>query len=126
MTLKEIELELKDIVKEKYGDTDIQVAVYRNKIDYDTIIQFVCELNDITRTDFKSKSRKRERVEARAMFVTFVRSINPKTPLETLGRLIGCRDHTTVIHALKKHRDTYIYDKFYKNRYENLVNKIKL
>jgi chromosomal replication initiation ATPase DnaA len=126
MTLREIEHDLKSYVREKYGDMNIQVAVYHNDIDYSSIIQLVCEINGITRADFVSRSRKREIVEARAMFVSFIRSINSRISLQTLGKLIGSRDHTTVINALKKHRDTYIYDKAYKLKYQNLVNQIKL
>lgn len=66
----------------------------------------------------RNKSRKRELVDARHMMMRLLHCTN--ITLTHIGVLMGGRDHTTVIHALKAHEDLFDTNPAYRNEYEHL------
>lgn len=91
----EIDLKLAEkIVKRVVRFSDEPVTL-------DYIIDSVCEQMNITSQDINGKSRKKEFVQGRQI-VMFLAQKMTKMPASRIGRLIGGRDHSTVIHSCKK------------------------
>lgn len=68
------------------------------------IFTAVSAVTEISVTEMKSKSRKRERVEARQMCMYLLRKYT-KLSLKKIGDMFGGRDHTTAIHARETIKD---------------------
>lgn len=86
-----------------------QVAKYYSK---KPIIKLL--YGDVSASDMKdliiSKTRKQEIIRPRYATIYFLRNIlNLK--LATIGKVIGFRDHSTIIHALKSYEDICEYEK---------------
>jgi len=64
----------------------------------ENIIDQVCKYFDITRDDIVGKRRNREFVEPRMIAIYLIAEIL-NIPLMNIGKLIGGRDHTTVMHS---------------------------
>ena len=67
----------------------------------DEIQRVVAEKFDIKVNDLKSKSRRRELVTPRQIAMYLARNLTNES-LPQIGRKFGNKDHTTVIHSLKK------------------------
>lgn len=65
----------------------------------DDILDHVCRYFAVTPNNVKSKSRKRELVIPRQLSMYLVKKYT-KLPLSRIGKLIGSRDHSTVMHAI--------------------------
>lgn len=70
-------------------------------ITLDIIMDTVCDHMNVTPQDINGKSRKKDVVLARQM-VMYIAQKRTNMPASRLGRLIGGRDHSTVLHSLKK------------------------
>jgi hypothetical protein len=70
-----------------------------------------------------AKDRIRELVELRCMFFFIGRSMNYS--LSELGRYLGNRDHTTVIHGVNVFKNLYETDQKFREKYHLIINKIK-
>ena len=64
----------------------------------DDIMEAVCAHFNVTATAVNSKSRKRDLVVARQVSM-FLAQKYTKIPASRIGRLVGNRDHSTVIHS---------------------------
>lgn len=81
----------------------------------------VCRHFDISSNTLKSKSRKKELVWARCILIHFLRQ-NTAFSLQKIGKLVGNRDHSTVIYQLEQYDDLLKYDRPFKQ----IVNRIGL
>ena len=70
-----------------------------------------------------SKLRVREIIELRQMFCSIARNIG--FSLKSIGVYLGNRDHTTIIHALRSFGNLMETDPTYREKYNNIINKIK-
>ena len=70
-------------------------------ITLDIIVDIVCEHMNVTQQDINSKSRKKDIVLARQI-VMYLAQNKTSIPATRIGRLIGGRDHSTVIHSCRK------------------------
>jgi hypothetical protein len=82
----------------------------------DKIIELI---NQELSVDITQECRKREIIEARALYFYVIKKLYPKKPLKKIGTVLG-KDHTTVIHALKNFA---MYEE-YNPRIEELKNTI--
>lgn len=64
----------------------------------DDIVDTVCHHFNVTPTQVNSKSRKRDYVIARQVSMYFAQKYT-KMPASRIGKLVGNRDHSTVIHS---------------------------
>ncbi len=87
------------------------------KPDYNDIIRRVSDMNKVTVEDIKSKSRKREIVEARNISIIIIKDNFPRMSQKTLGKIFG-RDHSTVSSSIEKHNDWIEFDLDYRYRFE--------
>jgi len=70
-----------------------------SRLDKDMIIESICFYLGFEYDDIRRKNRKRELVIARQMVCYFLRKYTVLT-LADIGKIIGDRDHTTVIHGI--------------------------
>ena len=105
---KEITIELaKDLIDKLVSNT-------RKEITLDVIQQTVCDYFSMPVDQLKSKTRKREIVQARQIAMYFAKS-KTKSSLSTIGARIGGKDHATVLHACKTVKNLLDTDKRFKS-----------
>lgn len=86
----------------------------------DYIVDTVCEYTNVTHQDINGKSRKKDIVLARQTVMYLAQKMT-NLPATRIGRLIGGRDHSTVIHSCKKMEKALQKDE----ELRQLVNTIK-
>ena len=87
------------------------------------IIQVVSDHFGITPLDISSQKRTKEIVYPRQIVMYLCRNMT-KTPLQSIGRILGGRDHTTIIHGSEKIAADMNKDENLKNTIEILKKKI--
>jgi hypothetical protein len=90
---------------EKYFESHIPFALFGKKV------------------KLGAKERCRELVELRCIFFFIARSM--RYGLKQLGKYLGGRDHTTVIHGINTFRNLYETDPVFRDKYYSIVNQIK-
>ena len=65
-------------------------------------------IKEITGADINQVSRKREIIEARAIYYKILKQIDKKKSLKSIGASVG-KDHATVLHSLKNYE---MFEKF--------------
>lgn len=110
----------KEIIESALGDL---IKPHIKNIDINDIQKEVAKHYALTISDLSSKSRKQHTVLARqmAMFICYELS---SLSLTKIGKHFGNRDHSTVLHAIKKIKEKHLENIEIKNDYE-LIN-IKL
>lgn len=93
---KEINLELAEEALK-----DIISPNAAREITPELILQIVAEHYNLTPLDIASQKRTKDIVYPRQIFMYLCRNIL-STPLQTIGKLLGGRDHTTIIHGSEK------------------------
>lgn len=82
-----------------------------------------CSITNITLNELESRSRLRYIVDARRMVFSIAKDyLNMK--LTHIAKRFNM-NHASVIHHLKKHDDLIIYDIYYKDRFNKLVELYK-
>lgn len=76
-----------------------------------------------TKIRLDSNRRTMHIVELRFIFFHIARSL--KYTLKEIGRHLGNRDHTTIIHGLKTFKNLYQTDEKFKELYHIILNSIK-
>ncbi len=105
---KEITIDLaKELINKLVSNT-------RKEITLDVIQQTVCDYFSMPVDQLKSKTRKREIVQARQIAMYFAKS-KTKSSLSTIGARIGGKDHATVLHACKTVKNLLDTDKRFKS-----------
>lgn len=94
----------------------------QRKITPDFIIEVVSNHFNITPADIISKKRNQEIVVPRQIVMYLCREL-ADTPLTAIGKLLGNRDHTTIIHGVNKIADEIDKDE---NLYKTVENIKKL
>ena len=100
---------LKDII---YPDAKREVTP-------NLIIDIVCEHYNVSPDDIISKKRNSEFVQPRQVIMYLCRDLIG-TPLQTIGKVLGKKDHTTVMHGVEKIKNEL------DNGNDELINKIDI
>ena len=95
------------------------------EISIDFIQKIVCDYFDMPLELLKSKTRKREVVQARQIAMYFAKHLT-KSSLATIGLHCGGKDHATVLHACRTVNNLMDTDKRFKNYIHELEKKISL
>ena len=74
--------------------------------------------------DIDVKIRQREVIDGRSMYYRYLRDNTLMSLMSIANTLETAHDHSTLCNALNKHDDNMNFDKFYKNKYETILNKI--
>lgn len=116
---KEIDLDLaKQILKNFVKNVSKEISI-------EYIQKLVCDYFGISIDMVKSKTRKREIVQARQISMYFAKDLT-KSSLKTIGMHFGGRDHSTVIHACQTVNDLMETDKKFKLDVDELSKRIKI
>ena len=116
---KEIDLDLaKQMLKNLIKNANREISI-------DYIQKLVCEYFNIAVEDVKSKTRKREIVQARQIAMYFAKDLT-KASLKNIGSHFGNRDHSTVIHACQTVNDLVETDKKFRYDVDELGKRIKI
>lgn len=99
------------------------IASSNVKVDTAQIISEVCKYFSITKEEILSSSRKKELVVPRQIAIFLIREQTTKS-LPEIGKIMGGKDHTTIMHAEKKIADLLKVDNDIKESVENLRNKL--
>jgi chromosomal replication initiator protein len=119
LTKKHIDLNLaKQTVKNFVKNSTREISI-------DYIQKLVCDYYNIPVEAVKSKTRKREIVQARQIAMYFTKDLT-KASLKNIGMMFGGRDHSTVIHACQTVNDLIDTDKKFRHDVEELEKRIKI
>ena len=119
MNKKTISLELARQMIDKF------VKNTAREVSIDYIQKVVCDYFELPLELLKSKTRKREVVQARQIAMYFAKSMT-KSSLATIGLHCGGKDHATVLHACKTVNNLMDTDKRFKTYIEDLNKKITI
>jgi chromosomal replication initiator protein len=95
------------------------------EVSIDFIQKVVCDYFDLPLEMLKSKTRKREIVQARQIAMYFAKSLT-KSSLATIGMHCGGKDHATVLHACRTVNNLMETDKRFRAYIEELEKKMSL
>lgn len=95
------------------------------EVSIDYIQKVVCDYFDLPLELLKSKTRKREVVQARQIAMYFAKSMT-KSSLATIGLHCGGKDHATVLHACRTVNNLMDTDKRFKIYIDELNKKISI
>ena len=87
------------------------------------IIEVVAEHFEITVDQIMSKSRSSDIAKPRQIAMYLCKNLTDQ-PLDAIGKLLGGRDHSTIIHGIKKVADEYQTNESYKNTIDTIRKKI--
>jgi len=116
---KEITLDLARKMIDKFVKNNAR------EISIEYIQKMVCDYFDMPMDLMKSKSRKREVVQARQIAMYFSKAFT-KSSLATIGAHCGGKDHATVLHACKTVNNLMETDKQFRAYVDDLEKKISL
>lgn len=91
----------------------------------DDIIESVCKHFNVTTAAVSSRSRKRELVVARQVSMYLAQKYT-KMPTSRIGKLIGGRDHSTVIHSCTQVEQRMKVDKAFNADLSSIENSFKI
>ncbi len=116
---KEIDLNLaRSMLKNFVKNTHKEISI-------EYIEKLVCEYFEVSVDMVRSKTRKREIVQARQISMYLAKSYT-KSSLKSIGDFFGGRDHSTVIYACQTVGDLIDTDKKFKGYVHDIQRKLKL
>lgn len=85
------------------------------------ILTQVCQALNISETDVLSKSRLRERVEARFLCMYFFRTHISDASMVIIGKWLSC-DHSSVVYGVSQTRALREFNPSFKEKYSKCLN----
>ena len=101
------------------------VKVDDKPLTIDDIVEKVCTHYNVTTAAVNSKSRKREYVVARQVTMYLAQKYT-KMPASRIGKLVGNRDHSTVVHSCSKVEERLNIDHEFSDEIMSIENSFKL
>lgn len=101
------------------------VKVDDKPLTIDDIVETVCHHYNVTVTAVSSKSRKRDYVVARQVTMYLAQKYT-KMPASRIGKLVGNRDHSTVIHSCSKVEERLKIDAGFSDELVSIENGLKV
>ena len=101
------------------------VKVDDKPLTIDDIVESVCHHYNVTVTAVNSKSRKRDYVVARQVTMYLAQKYT-KMPASRIGKLVGNRDHSTVIHSCSKVEERLKIDAGFSDELVSIENGLKV
>lgn len=89
------------------------------------ILEIISEECEVTVEQILSKTRKREVVDARYIYFAALK-LKFNLSLENIGRMVGNRDHSTVMNGLTNFYNRFFLETNYKNMVNNIFIKIQV
>lgn len=110
----------------EYAQEALKDIIYpgrRREVTPSLIIEVVSEHFGVNPEDITSKKRNSEFVQPRQVVMYFCRTLTA-TPLQSIARILGKKDHTTIIHGIKKVTDEMDKNEEFKNKIDIIRKKI--
>ena len=101
------------------------VKIDNEPLTVDDILEKVCDHFNVTTAAVNSRSRKRDIVVARQVSM-YLSQKYTKMPASRIGKLIGNRDHSTVIHSCTQVEKRLKTDKLFSAELDTIENAFKL
>lgn len=101
------------------------VKVDDRPLTVDDILEKVCSHYNVTTSQINSKSRKRDFVQARQVSMYLAQKYT-KMPASRIGKLVGNRDHSTVIHSCSQVEKRLQVDKAFHAEIVSIETSFKL
>lgn len=101
------------------------VKIDNEPLTIDDILETVCSHFNVTQANVASKSRKRDYVVARQVTMYLAQKYT-KMPASRIGKLVGGRDHSTVIHSCSQVERRLQIDKLFSDDLTSIENSFKL
>ena len=101
------------------------VKVNEEPLTVDEIIESVCQHYNVTTANINSRSRKKEYVMARQVSIYLAQKYT-KMPASRIGRLVGGRDHSTVIYSCNQVEQRIKIDKKFSSEITSIENSLKI
>lgn len=90
----------------------------------DSLINLTCRYFDLNVDKFVGRCRLKHYCDSRNMYVNYIKdTYKSQISLTQLGKSIN-RDHSSVIHYLKQHKNLMEYDELYQTRYNGLCEML--
>lgn len=90
----------------------------------DTLFKIIENNLAITKSDIRSKNRKRGLADARKLFSFFLRFSVIEIPLKFIAHKVGYKDHTSVIYNLSKVKGLHKTDVNFRAHYTIIQNEL--
>lgn len=91
----------------------------------DDILEHVCRHYGVTPNDVKGKSRKREVVVPRQLSMYLAKKYT-NMPVSRIGKLIGSRDHSTVLHSIEQIEETINSNKSFAKEVKEIEHSLDI
>ncbi|HRN16525.1 MAG TPA: helix-turn-helix domain-containing protein, partial [Xylanibacter oryzae] len=101
------------------------VKLDNHPLTVDDILERVCSHFNVTQTNVFTKSRKHEFVIARQVSMYLAQKYT-KMPASRIGKLVGGRDHSTVVHSCNLIEKRIKVDKEFQDEMISIENSFKL
>lgn len=95
----------------------------RKVLTMDAIVNFVCERREVKAADLRSKSRKAPITAARHL-VCYLTHKYTETSLSQIGRALGGRDHSTVLHSCTSFEKKMVTDRTFRAEIEAIETEL--
>lgn len=97
----------------------------KKSVTVDEIIETVCNHFNVTTSDLNSRSRKREFVVARQVSMYLAQKLT-KIPAIRIGKMVGGRDHSTVIHSCAQVERRLKVDSKFSDEIQSIENSFSM
>ena len=101
------------------------MKVDNHPLTVDEILEKVCKHYNVEQRQVSGKSRKRELVIARQVSMYLAQKYT-KMPASRIGKLVGGRDHSTVIHSCSQIEQRMKIEKCFAEEVNSIENSFKL
>jgi chromosomal replication initiator protein len=101
------------------------VKIDDHPLTIDDIVETVCNHFNVSPSAVNGKSRRRELVVARQVSM-FLAQKYTKMPASRIGKLVGNRDHSTVIHSCKHIEQLMQVDKTFRDELQSIENSFRI
>lgn len=108
----------------KSKDLPVLKTHKRSRVNSKVILEIISEYCGVTPEQVLSRSRKGTIVEARHIYCSIMKKEFGYT-FESVGEMVGGRDHTTAIHSLRTHQNRCETEPEYKKHIELIINEIR-
>lgn len=88
------------------------------------LLSAICMSSGVSLSDVLGTNRAIELVNVRRMFCYLMWNNFPNFKKKNIGRMIGGKDHSTVIYHIRKHKDNIKYDEVYTEMYRRVTTDI--
>lgn len=111
------DVEVRFVIKDEVTKID-----YSDNTVMETIINTVSDYFELDADVIKGKGRESFKADARCIcYALIIEYMKPIPSLKKIGIEFSGRDHTTVIHALKKFKDMYDTEEIFRQRYRDIT-----